>query len=180
MSIESTDKKAPMASAPMKYLSDGSVDWGNMWDTFCVLARDGGPAHRATLLQAQEHDDPHSAEYRFVAAEICRAIPTVSGLTAEPARTGWIAVRCPNGEMAQWLSESIVQEGVDARCEGKAVLVPCGANFTLKGEIKNVVTAVAKTTHYWADHLPPDVKYALQLQSRIAAVRSRISGWLRR
>lgn len=47
------DKCAPMAPAPMKYLADGSVDWGNMWDTFCVLAQDGGPPHRPTMLRAR-------------------------------------------------------------------------------------------------------------------------------
>jgi hypothetical protein len=25
---------APMAAAVMKYREDGSVDWGNMWDSF--------------------------------------------------------------------------------------------------------------------------------------------------
>lgn len=31
--MESLEKHTPMASAAMKYLPDGSVDWGNMWDT---------------------------------------------------------------------------------------------------------------------------------------------------
>lgn len=34
--------RAPMPSAPMKYMPDGKVDWGNMWDTFCELAQEGG------------------------------------------------------------------------------------------------------------------------------------------
>jgi hypothetical protein len=29
MAIDTNDKRAPMASAPMKYLADGSVDWQN-------------------------------------------------------------------------------------------------------------------------------------------------------
>jgi hypothetical protein len=34
-----------MSSAPLRYRADGSVDWGNMWDSFCELAREGGPPH---------------------------------------------------------------------------------------------------------------------------------------
>jgi len=32
--------------------------------------------------------------------------------------------------------------------------VPVGEWQDVKKEIKNVITVVAKTTHYWADHLP--------------------------
>ena len=53
MSSSELDQCAPMAAAPMKYQPDGSVDWGNMWDSFCVLAREGGPPHRGTMLLAQ-------------------------------------------------------------------------------------------------------------------------------
>jgi hypothetical protein len=45
--------------------------------------------------------------------------------------------------------------------------------------VKSVVTAVAKTTHYWADHRPPDVKRALAVQERLAAWGQRVAGWLR-
>ncbi len=34
MPQEKTPSDAPMAAAPMRYLPDGSVDWGNMWDSF--------------------------------------------------------------------------------------------------------------------------------------------------
>lgn len=171
-----TDKAAPMAAAPLRFTEQGAVDWGNMWDSFCVLAREGGPAHRPLLLQAQEDTDVDSVGYRYAAGEICRAVPLVSGLHAAPAAPGWIAISCSSTEAAQWLCESIIQEGVDARHDGAALLVPCGSDFTLKGEIKSVVTAVAKTTHYYADHLPPEVKLALRWQRRIAHARD----WLRR
>src|SRR5262245_26888007 len=57
MAMNVEDKRAPMAAAPIKYAADGSVDWGNMWDSFCVLAREGGPPHRGQLLDAQEGAD---------------------------------------------------------------------------------------------------------------------------
>ena len=57
MASSELDKRAPMAAAPIKYQLDGSVDWGDMWDSFCVLAREGGPPHRGTMLQAQTDAD---------------------------------------------------------------------------------------------------------------------------
>ncbi|HEY1012928.1 MAG TPA: hypothetical protein VGE07_09525, partial [Herpetosiphonaceae bacterium] len=64
------DKKAPMASAPMRYAEDGSVDWGNMWDSFCALALEGGPPHRATLLDAPSDIDPADPAYQAAQDEI--------------------------------------------------------------------------------------------------------------
>lgn len=174
------DKRAPMAAAPIRYRTDGAVDWGNMWDTFCVLAQEGGPPHRGTLLRAPEDPAVASAGYRFAAGEIIRGIREVSGLRAAAAAPGWIAVECPSAGMARWLGEAIEAENVQARHDGALLLVPVGDQFTLGGEIKSVITAVAKTTHYWQDHLSPEVKRALVLEQQFARVRSRLTGWLRR
>lgn len=173
-------KRAPMASAPLKYRPDGSVDWGNMWDTFCVLAADGGPPHRGSMLYAQPDADTQSESYRFALNEIIRGINEVSGLRASAATPGWIGVRCASAGMARWLSEAINQENVQARAEGSLLLVPVGENYTLKGEIKNVITAVAKTSHYWYEHLPPGARHALAFQAQLEALKSQIVGWLRR
>jgi sirohydrochlorin cobaltochelatase len=142
-----------MALAPFKYRPDGSVDWGNMWDTFCVLARDGGPPHRGTLLEAPLTVDLESPAFQRAAAEIIRGVEAVSGLAAFVAAPGWIGVRCDSPKVAQWLAESIVLENVQARARDSLLLVPVGEDFTVKHEIKNVITAVAKTTHYWREHL---------------------------
>ena len=174
------DKPAPMASAPMKYEPDGSVAWGEMWDSFCVLAQEGGPPHRAAMLHAQEDADPDSPAYQAVTAEIVRGIASVSGLTATPAEPGWVAVRCHDAAMAGWLSDAINEENVQARADGRVLFVPAGEFFTVKGEIKNVITAVAKTTHYWWAHLPPEVKATLALQVRVERWKARIAGLWRR
>jgi sirohydrochlorin cobaltochelatase len=173
-----TDKRAPMASAPLKYLADGSVDWGNMWDSFCVLAQEGGPPHRGTMLYAQEDADTQSEGYRLAVDEIIRGIYAVSGLKAAPAGPGWIAVGCPSATMARWLAEAIEQENVQARWSGVLLLLPVGDYYSLKGEIKNVITAVAKTTHYWQEHLPQEVKSTLALQERIEWLKTHLKGWL--
>lgn len=171
-------KDAPMASAPLKYFPDGAVDWGNMWDSFCVLAQEGGPPHRGTMLYAQEDAATQSGGYRFAVREIIRGIKAVSGLRAAPAGAGWIAVDCASASMARWLAEAIMQENVQAHSQGVLLLVPVGDYFTLKGEIKNVITAVAKTTHYWQEHLPLEVKQTLAWQERLKALKARIKYWL--
>lgn len=175
MTLPKQDRSAPMASAPMRYTDDGQVDWENMWDSFCALPREGGPPHRATPLQSDDRADPASPAYRAVIAEVVRGVTAVSGLAAEAAAPGWVAVHCASPGMARWLADAIVEENVQARSEGTRLLIPAGADYTLKGEIKNVVTAVAKTSHYWREHLPREAKNALELQERLGGLRRSIT-----
>ncbi|HHW87113.1 MAG TPA: hypothetical protein GX400_12995 [Chloroflexi bacterium] len=167
--------RAPMASAPMVYNDDGSVAWERMWTTFCELASVGGPPHRGELLQAPTGANANSSAYRQVVHEIIRGIQLVSGLHAAPATPGWIAIECLSSAQARWLSEQINQENVECHWCGKEIFVPAAANFTLKGEIKNVITAVAKTTHYWDAHVSKEVKQTLAFE---AALQKAID-WLR-
>jgi hypothetical protein len=166
----------PMASAPMKFDESGAVAWGDMWDSFCVLASAGGPAHRATMLEPGQNPDPDSAEYRAVVAELTRGIALVSGLRAVPAEPGWLRIECPDGAMSAWIVEQGVQENVHLRLDGAAVLAPIGAAWTIKGEIKNVITVIAKTTHYWQDHLAAEMKSALAVERALA----KLGGFLRK
>lgn len=173
---ENKDKAAPMASAPMQYRESGEVAWGEMWESFCALALEGGPPHRGELLKAQPVPDTHSPAYQHAVQEIVRGIQEVSGLSAAEACPGWIGVTCPSPAMAGWLAEAIVAEQVEACAEANLLLVPVSDYYTVKGEIKNVITAVAKTTHYWGEHLPAEVKQPLVLQARLAAIWH----WVRR
>jgi hypothetical protein len=166
----------PMPAAPMRYNTDGSVDWGNMWDNFCVLASAGGPPHRATLLTPEAGANPNSEGYAFAQCEIVRGIFLVSGLRATPARAGWIAVECPSEGMAAWVAEQGMQENVMLQQHGNAFWVPCGEHWTLKGEIKNVITVVAKTTHYYADHLHADAKTMFAFEESLA----RVGAWVQK
>jgi sirohydrochlorin cobaltochelatase len=169
-----------MAAAPLVYNDDQTVAWERMWDSFCVLASAGGPPHRATRLEPQPDSDPTSAAYRSAVAEIVRGIHLVSGLTAHPAQTGWIAIECGQASKARWLSEQINQENVASFAQETRCFVPVGERFTLKGEIKNVVTAVAKTTHYWSDHLAAELKTALVWEERFARLQQRLGRLLAR
>lgn len=174
------DKRAPMGAAPLKYQDDGRVDWGNMWDSFCALAQEGGPPHRGTLLTAPPIVDSTSPAYSFAVAEICRGIVAVSELRAAPADAGWIAVTCCSPGQARWLAAAIREENVEARTDGARLLLPVAEHYTLKGEIKNVITVVAKSTHYWQEHVPVEVQRALDMEVRLAAWGQRVRSWLRR
>ena len=168
-----------MPVAPMRYLPDGTVDWSNMWDSFCALASDGGPPHRGELMAAPPALDTSDPDYQFALNEIIRGVKAVSGLQAEAGPPGWVAIRCASPSMALWLCLAIKDENVDAQSNDEMLLVPVAAHYTLKGEVKSVITVVAKTTHYWAIHITPEMKTAFNLLDRIERWEARIKVWLR-
>jgi sirohydrochlorin cobaltochelatase len=170
----------PMASAPMRYDESGDVAWGDMWDSFCALASSGGPAHRATLLEPDASSDVSDPAYQAVVGELVRGIKLVSGLTATADAPGWVRVACPDSAMAAWLAEQGMVENVRMRAEGAALFVPAGARYEVKGEIKNVITVLAKTTHYWQDHIASEMKSTLALEGALRKVGGALRGLLGR
>ena len=144
-----------MASAPFVWRRDGRPDWGAMWTTFCDLALHGGPPQRGALqaLRGPSVDDRAARSAPEIAAELRRGIEETTGLSVEAAEPGWIAITCASARMAAWLCAAIILENVDARVEGARLLVPAGPGFALEDQVKSVVTVVAKTHHYWREHL---------------------------
>jgi sirohydrochlorin cobaltochelatase len=146
-----------MGSAGLKYADDGSVAWDEMWDTFCDLAMAGGPPHKGTLLQpgTRQAIDSDPDRYAEVLEEISRGVTMVTDLPSDVSPVpGWCRVFCHSEEMAAWLLRAIVMENVAARSEGRWLDLPAAPAFRLEKEIKNVVTVIAKTSHYWIGHLP--------------------------
>ena len=146
---------APMGSASMRYNEDGEIAWDEMWTGFCDLALAGGPSHRSTLLEPvtsmETLADP--VGYERVVAEIERGLSLVTGLpTVRSSTPGWVGLQCESQEMALWLLRAIVVENVCVRREGATLFFPAGPHFRLEAEIKNVITSVAKTNHYWKEH----------------------------
>ncbi|HSB41206.1 MAG TPA: sirohydrochlorin chelatase, partial [Methylomirabilota bacterium] len=90
-----------------------------------------------------------------ILAELERGIRETTGLAVEPTEPGWIAVACESSRMAAWLCATIILENVDARLDGTRLLLPAGPEFTLEDQVKSVITVVAKTHHYWREHLEP-------------------------
>lgn len=144
-----------MGSAGLKFGVDGKVAWDQIWRSFCDLAMAGGPPHRGKLLEAPSLTaaEAQTAAYADVANEICRGISLVTGLCAEPAPTpGWVRLYCTSAGMADWLMRAVVMENVTAVATGLALYLPAGPAFRVEKEVKNVITSVAKTCHYWQDH----------------------------
>jgi hypothetical protein len=120
--------------------------------------------------------DPQSPAYQTAATEIIRGIRLVSGLEAALAEPGWMAVECGSASKARWLSEQIVQEQVAATYRGVQLWVPVDGRFTVDNEIKSVITVLAKTTHYWRNHLSAEVKNSLAWEEKLKTGWT----WLRR
>jgi hypothetical protein len=147
-----------MGSAGLKYDVNGKVAWNTMWDTFCDLAMAGGPPHKGTLLEpgSRAEIEAQPDRYETVTDEICRGVTMVTALAARPSPLpGWVRVACFSDGMAEWLLRAIVMENVAARCERHVLDLPAAPGFRVDKEIKNVVTVIAKTCHYWMGHMSP-------------------------
>src|SRR6266699_2700210 len=147
---------APMGSAPMGYTEDRQVAWDEMLTDVCDLALAGGPPHRDTLLEPVPPDEVKAdlENYERVVSEIERGWRLVTGLpTVRSEKLGWVGLQCKDEEMALWILRAIVVENVCVRREGNVLYLPAGPAFRLDKEIKNVITVVAKTHHYWTEHI---------------------------
>jgi len=142
-------RPAPMKSAGLKYADDGSVAWDKIWGSFCDLAIAGGPPHKGALLGPGTTDEIAAApaRHREVVDEICRGVTMTTELPADASPvSGWIVV-----------------ENVAVQAGGRAVDLPAAPGFRLEKEIKNVITVVAKTCHYWMGHMPREQKESIAI-----------------
>ena len=154
----------PMRSAGLKFSADGRVAWNEIWGSFCDLAMAGGPPHKGTLLEpgAEAAIAAAPTQYEAVTEEICRGIMMAAQLEADPSPSpGWVRVICLSDAMAGWLLRAIVMENVAVTREGVALDLPAAPHFRLEKEIKNVVTVIAKTSHYWLEHMPRSQQRAI-------------------
>ena len=146
----------PMGSAALKYDGTGQVAWDEIWQSFCDLAMAGGPPHKGRLLPPAAAGDVAADPDRYcaVTSEICRGITMATGLPSDPSpEPGWVHVGCDSNEMAGWLLRAIGMENVAVRAEGSVLDLPAGPAYRVEKEIKNVVTVIAKTCHYWSGHM---------------------------
>lgn len=147
-----------MGSAGLRYQRDGKVAWDEIWGSFCDLAMAGGPPHKGALLEAASPEDIEAApeHYAGVVEEICRGVRMVTEFAATRSRhAGWVRVACGSREAAEWLVRAVVMENVSAHWKENTILLPASPNYRVEKEIKNVITAIAKTSHYWVDHTWP-------------------------
>jgi hypothetical protein len=86
----------------------------------------------------------------------------VTGLRSYMSPTpGWVCVTCLGDAMAGWLHRAIVMENVAARRRGAVLELPVAPHFRLEKEIKNVITVIAKTCHYWMGHMPREQQQSI-------------------
>jgi hypothetical protein len=145
-----------MGSAALKFAKDGKVAWDAIWGTFCDLAMAGGPPHKGILLLPGSPAEiaAQSDKYQQVVAEICRGVTLVTEFPVQPSpMPGWVRVQCESSVMAEWLVRAIVMENVSARSEAFLLDLPAGPGYRIEKEIKNVITSIAKTCHYWLYHM---------------------------
>jgi hypothetical protein len=148
---------APMGSAGLRFDADGRVAWDEIWDSFCDLAMAGGPPHKGRLLQpgSRAEIDAAPGRYAEVVQEICRGVQLAADLQASASPdAGWVRVRCLTDAMAAWLLRAITMENVAVRGGSRTIDLPAAPAYRLEKEIKNVVTVIAKTSHYWVGHIP--------------------------
>jgi hypothetical protein len=151
----------PMRSAGLKYDAEGRVAWNEIWQSFCDLAMAGGPPHKGRLLAPGTSDEigGRPDDYLDVVEELGRGITLASELPAgDSPDLGWIRVQCHSEVMAGWMLRAVTMENVAVRAQGRALDLPAAPHFRLDKEIKNVVTVVAKTCHYWMGHIPREQK----------------------
>jgi hypothetical protein len=142
-----------MSSAPFLWRDDGRPDWSGMWTTFCELALYGGPPQRGPESALRAPTGPIASSDGEMLAETRRGIWETTGLYAESAEPGWLAVTCDSPTMAAWMCAAIILENVTARVDDDRLLLPAGPGYTLKDEVKSIITVVAKTHHYWSAHV---------------------------
>lgn len=147
---------APMSAAGLIYDENGRVAWDEIWGDFCDLALAGGPPHRGTLLEPVSpqivFDAPDA--YRLVLEELERGISMLTGLTViSNGSIAWIGMQCDDEAMALWLLRAIIVENISVRREDTILYFPASPHFRLEHEIKNIITVIAKTHHYWKEHL---------------------------
>lgn len=153
-----------MGSAGLVYDAGGGVAWDRIWGSFCDLAMAGGPPHKGTWLEpgARAAIDAQPDRYNDVTWEMCRGITMVTDLRARVSQVpGWVRVECYNDAMAAWLMRAIVMENVAAVAESRWLSLPAGPDFRLEKELKNVITVIAKTCHYWIGHMLPPQQWAI-------------------
>ena len=153
---------APMSAADLVFDDEGAVLWDEIFgvddpnNPYCELALAGGPSHRGELLEAVDGHvclaDP--GKYAAALDECGRGINMITGMRIVVSNAlGWVGVQCDSEEMAVWLLRAVIVENVMVRREKDVIFLPVGPHYTLKDQIKSIVTVTAKTWHYWIEHI---------------------------
>lgn len=157
-------QRSAVTAVDFAWLENGRPDWNAIWLSAGDLALFGGAPARSTSAALHHVIDTRVLAEDFDAVgEVRHGIFETTGLYAEPADEGWLAVTCESTTMAAWLAAAIILENVDARFDEERLLVPASPSFALTDEVKSVVVVVAKTHHFWLEHVAGGVQAAAQV-----------------
>ena len=137
---------AAMSSADFLY-KDDAPDWSAMWTGLASLPSTRPP--------------PRERTHRCVTAA-----PATKASTTSPKRerhlrnhglSGTLRTRLDRRDMGSrklraWRRNNLL-ENVEAKFDEERLIVPAHESFTLKNEVKSVITVLAKTHHYWQAHV---------------------------
>src|SRR5262249_46591181 len=104
-----------MSSAPFLWRDDGRPGWGGLWAACCELAVFGGPPQRGPESALRAPAGQLASSDVEMLVEMRRGIRETTGLYAESAEPGWLAVTCESPTMAAWMCAAIILENVTAR-----------------------------------------------------------------
>lgn len=151
---EQQDKAKPMAAAPIVYDDSGKVAWDKMWDSYCNLAKEGGPSHRGKdqSIIKKSHITPETEEYRAAMNEALRGVGLIVPYKLSEDNDGWITLELETSNKAKWFNEVINEENVEAKQNGKTILLPINDDFDVTHDVKSIITVVGKAHHYWKIH----------------------------
>ena len=146
-----------MGSAGLKYGSDGKVAWNEMWATFCDLAMAGGPPHKGMLLEpgTQVEIDANSGRLRTGRRRDCARRATGDRPRGPSLRRSRLGARGLSQRRDGWMAAASDRDGerLGSRATDRRSTFPPAPRYRVEKEIKNVVTVIAKTCHYWTGHM---------------------------
>ena len=150
----------PMQGAGLKYDANGAVAWDQIWGSFCDLAMAGGPPHKGTLLEHGSEDGDRRAVRplrRGGRGDLPRHQDghRLAGVRVADSWLGQRHVSQRHDGRVAAAGDRHGERGRAARAE-RVLELPAAPHFRLEKEIKNVITVIAKTCHYWMGHMPAD------------------------
>jgi sirohydrochlorin cobaltochelatase len=154
---QTTITKKPMAAAPFVYDEKGQIAWDKMWESYCYLAKDGGPAHRGKSQRIKKKDRDMSSvvknsNFSKISAEALRGVSLILPYPITISDDGWLIISLHSQNVAKWFSEVINEENVVCEQHVKDIYLPLNDTFDIEHDVKSIITVAGKAHHYWTKH----------------------------
>lgn len=147
----------PMASAPFVYDEQGRIAWDKMWESYCYLAKDGGPAHRGEAQKIEKVDRDmlsvaKNSNFSKISEEALRGVSLILPYPIKIDNKGWLIISLVSENVAKWFCEVINEENVVCEQHEKDIYLPLNDTFDIDHDVKSIITVAGKAHHYWTKH----------------------------